>query len=677
MPTREIFWNVEYGRFLIYPLFLVLLAVALYGLNGRRRLWRLGQQAENRFDAPWARLRATLAPVFAHTGLLRERYQGIAHLLIFWGFAFLTIGTLLIMLQEDLTWPLFRANFLTGNFYLIYSFVLDVAGLAGIVAVFLFADRRCKFRHPGVENRREDLAILLLFALVLLGGFLEEGARIAATRPPFEVWSPVGWLVAQGLLAAGLDGGALLALHGANWWLHLLLSFGFLALVGYSKLLHLVTAPANLFLTSHRPAGALAPIANLAEAETYGVSKVEEFTWKDLLDGDACTRCGRCQDNCPAWNTAKPLNPKKVVLDIRDELNAVGPALLAGAKQAKETPRAALIGGRILEDEIWACTTCRACQEHCPVAIEHIPKIVDLRRYLVLSESRFPAELNAPFRSMEMNGCPWEVAPRVRADWARGLGLPLLAEVEQAEYLWWVGCNPVVDERNKKVVVALASLLSAAGVRFAILGAEERCCGDPARRLGNEYLYQMLAQANVETLNALGSVKLLVHCPHCFNTLKNEYPRFGGHYEVVHTSQLLGALLAQGRLRLQPGAGERLAYHDPCYLGRHNGLYDPPRQALAAAGVSLAELPRRREKSFCCGGGGGRTWLEECLGARINQTRIMEVAATGAPALAVSCPYCLTMLNNGVADTGLAAQLRVVDYLEVLAQRLPAEPQAT
>ena len=669
MPTREIFWNVEYARFLIYPVFLVLLAAVLYGLYGRLRLWRLGK-AERRTDRPWQRLRAALAPVFVHTGLLRERYKGVAHFLLFWGFVLLTIGTLLIMLQEDLTWPVLRANFLQGNFYLIYSLVLDVAGLAGIVAVVMFAERRCTWRHRGVQNRREDLAILLLFFLILVGGFLQEAARIAITRPAFEVWSPVGWTLAQWLLAAGVDRSTLLAFHGVNWWLHLLLSFAFLGLVGYTKLLHLVTAPANLFLRSGSPAGALAPIANLEEAETYGVGKVEEFTWKDLFDGDACTRCGRCQDNCPAWNTAKPLSPQKVVLDVRDEISAVGPALLSGAKPSAETPRAALIGGRIREEELWACTTCRACQEHCPVAIEHIPKIVDMRRYLVLSESRFPAELNAPFRSMEMNGCPWEIAPQARAEWVRGLGLPLLSEAGQAEYLWWVGCNPAVDERNKKVVVALARLIRAAGVRFAVLGAEERCCGDPARRLGNEYLYQMLAQANIENLDGLGIKKILVHCPHCFNTLKNEYPQFGGNYEVVHTSELLGELQAQGRLQLKLDGARRLAYHDPCYLGRHNGLYDPPRGVLAAGGVAITELPRRREKSFCCGGGGGRTWLEERLGKRINQTRVEEVAATGASAVAVSCPYCLTMLTNGVADTGLTEQLRVVDYVEVLAEGL-------
>ncbi len=669
MPTREIYWNVEYARLLIYPVFAVLVAVASYGLYGRLRLWRLGQ-AERRGDALWARLRATLGPVLAHTGLLRERYPGVAHFLLFWGFAFLTLGTLLIMLQEDLTAPLFGERFLAGDFYLAYSFVLDVAGLAGILAVLLFAYLRCKWRHPGVQNHREDLAILLLLFLVLVGGFLEEAARIAVTLPSFEVWSPVGWALAQGLLAAGVDKGALLALHGANWWLHLLLAFGFLGLVGYTKLLHLLTAPANLFLHSRQPAGALAPIANLEEAETYGVGKVEEFTWKQLLDTDACMRCGRCQDNCPAWNTAKPLSPKKIVLDLRDELTAAGPALLTGAKPESQSPRAGLIGGRIEEEAIWACTTCRACQEHCPVAVEHIPKLVDMRRYLVLSESRFPAELQAPFRNLENAGCPWPVGPQARGAWAGERGLPLWSAVSGAEYLWWVGCNAAADERNGRVAAALARLPRAAGVSFAVLGADESCCGDPARRLGNEYLYQLLAQANVETLHGLGVKKILVHCPHCYNTLKNEYPQFGGNFQVVHTSELLGQLLVEGRLPMKSGDGGTLAYHDPCYLGRHNGLYEEPRRVLAAAGVAVIELRRQRQKSFCCGGGGGRSWLEERTGQRINQARAREVAASGAPAVAVACPYCLSMLTNGLADLGLADPPRVVDVVEVLAERV-------
>jgi Fe-S oxidoreductase len=330
-----------------------------------------------------------------------------------------------------------------------------------------------------------------------------------------------------------------------------------------------------------------------------------------------------------------------------------------------------LIGGRISEEEIWACTTCRACQEHCPVDIEHIQKLVDLRRYLVLSESRFPQELNAPYRSLENSGCPWAIPASERGTWAEGLGVRTLAEAGTAEYLWWVGCAVDVDERNKKVARALARVLQAGGVDFAILGAEEQCCGDPARRTGNEYLFQMLAQTNVELLNGYGVKKILVHCPHCFNTLKNEYPQFAGQFEVVSSSQLIADLLRQGKLK--PAAKElgAVAYHDPCYLGRHNGIYEAPRRLLASAGAQVAELECARADSFCCGGGGGRSWLEERLGQRINQVRAQHALNTGAETVAVACPYCLSMLINGVKDLGAEERLRVVDYVEVLAEALP------
>ena len=665
--TRAIYWNVEYARFLIYPLFLVMLGVLVYGLYGRYRLWRLGQP-EDRRDNLGGRVVAAAGRVLSQRDLLRVPFPGSAHFLIFWGFVLLTIGTALIFLQEDFLAPLAGVHFLLGDFYLWYSLVLD------------FAYRRYIAKPSAVLNRTEDAIILALFLVVLLGGFFVEAVRIAATKPPFEVWSPVGWALAQPLM--GLDEAALRALHGAGWWSHLLLAFAFLAYVGYSKLLHLVTAPLNILLRSSRPAGALAPIENLEEAETYGVSKADEFTWKQLLDGDACMRCGRCQDNCPAWNTQKPLSPRKIVLDTRDELTAYGPAALAHlrAKErgaaAAQTPRAALIGGRITEEEIWACTTCRACQEHCPVSIEHIQKIVDLRRYLVLSESRFPPELNAPFRSMETSGCPWAIPAHTKAEWAAGLGVRTLAEAEKADYLWWVGCAVPVDDRNKKVAAALARVLQAAGVDFAILGAEEKCCGDPARRTGNEYLFQLMAAENIELLNGLGVRRLLVHCPHCFNMLKNEYPQFGGNFEVIHTSELIAGLLREGRLRPRRLEGQSLTFHDPCYLGRHNGIFDLPRQALGAAAGAPLEMARSREKSFCCGGGGGRTWMEERLGRRINQVRVEDALATGARQVAVSCPYCMSMLINGVKDKGVDEKLQVVDFVEVLAQSLSAGEEA-
>ncbi len=673
--TREIYWNVEYARWLIYPFFLVMLAFFANGVYRRYRLWRLGQP-EERLGGLGERLGLALWRVISQRDLLRVPFPGSAHFLIFWGFVLLTIGTLLIFLQEDFLAPLAGVHFLRNGFYLSYSFILDLAGLAAIVATLMFAYRRYVARPSLILNRGEDLVILVLFLLVLLGGFFVEAARIAATKPAFEVWSPVGWLLAQPLLA--LDEATLRGLHAVGWWSHMFLAFAFLAYVGYSKLLHIITGPVNVFLRSLKPAGALEPIANLEEAESYGVGKVEEFTWKQLFDGDACMRCGRCQDNCPAWHTQKPLSPRKVILDVRDELAMAGEAALGqmqtdAAPAVADTPRAALIGGRIDEEELWACTTCRACQEHCPVDIEHIQKIIDMRRYLVLTESRFPSELNAPYRSLERNGCPWEIAAATRGDWAQGLGVRTLAEADKAEYVWFAGCAVAVDDRNKKVAAAFARVLNAAGVDYAILGAEEKCCGDPARRSGNEYLFQMLATENIELLNGYGVRKIVAHCPHCYNTLKNEYPQFGGNFEVVHSSQLIADLLREGRLRLARRDGvAAITYHDPCYLGRHNGIYDLPRQLIAqAAGREVVEMARSRARSFCCGGGGGRMWMEERLGRRINQVRVEDALATGAGAVAVSCPYCMSMLTNGVKEKDVEERLRVVDYVEVLAEALP------
>ncbi len=671
--SRQFYWNAELGRWLIYPMFVIALGALVHGLRGRYRLWRAGVK-ESRNMA----LLPALWRTFSQRDVLRLPIPGSAHLLLFWGFVLLTAGTGLIFLQEDFLRPLFSATFLHGSFYLVFSFVLDVAGLAALLAVLYFIYRRYLRKPELVLNKREDLIILVLLALILAGGFLVEGMRIAATNNSFDVWSPVGWALAAPL--RGLAEGALLGLHALAWWSHLALAFVFIAYLGYSKLMHILTAPFNTLYPPVLPAGALAPIENIEEAEDYGVSKASQYSWKQLLDSDACMRCGRCQDVCPAWNTGKPLSPRQVVLDVRDAMEAerADVASLESEAAARETPRAALIGGRITEEEIWACTTCRSCQEHCPVSIEHIQKIVDLRRYLVLSESRFPAELNAPYRSLETSGCPWSIPAGERGSWHEGLSVPTLEENPEAEYLWWVGCAADVDEHNKRSARALLQLLQAAGVNFAIVGNEEQCCGDPARRTGNEYLYQMLAQANVEFLKEAGVRKLIVHCPHCFNTLKNEYPQFGGDFTVLAATELLASLLESGALKLTPQSGAgKVTFHDPCYLGRHNGIYEQPRQLLRAAGAELVEMPCHGADSFCCGGGGGRSWLEERSGERINQRRTAEAIATGAGTVVSACPYCMSMLVNGVADLEAADKLAVRDFSELLLAALPVAPAGT
>ena len=467
--------------------------------------------------------------------------------------------------------------------------------------------------------------------------------------------------------------------------MHILLLLGFLVYIPNSKHLHLIACPFNEWMRNLRPRGGrIYPMDLENESiEEFGVSKIQGFTRKQLLDLYSCAECGRCQDNCPAFQSGKALSSKQLMIKMRDHLVGQGPDLLrqskakaegedaakpAGAKVTQEPSAAppSLIGDVITPEEIWACTTCYSCQEQCPVQNEHVNKIVDMRRNLVLMEGDFPKEANLAFRNMEVNGNPFGESALIRGDHLKKLGVPTLAEKPDAEILYWPGCAGSLDPRNQKVTTAFVSLAQAAGVTLATLGNEEKCCGDSARRLGNEYLFQSLAAMNIETLNGYGVKKIVTQCPHCLNTLKNEYPQFGGDFEVVHHTEFLNDLVASGRLKISGGSGKAVTYHDPCYLGRYNGVYDLPRQLLTNAGFDLVEMPRKKGKAFCCGGGGGRMWLEETEGERINNMRAAEVIGTGAGIAAVACPYCMTMLNDGINAHEAGEQVKVMDVAEVL-----------
>jgi len=402
--------------------------------------------------------------------------------------------------------------------------------------------------------------------------------------------------------------------------------------------------------------------------ETFGVSKAEEFTWRQLLDADACTRCGRCQDNCPAHLSEKPLSPKKLIQDLKTNL------LLSAKALQKENPdeqRKNLIGESISEDELWACTTCLACQESCPVFVEQVQKVVDLRRYLVLMEAKFPQEITPMFKNLETNYNPWAFGFASRGDWAKDLEVKLLSEDKNVDILFWVGCSGSYDDRNKKVSQALVKILRAANINFGILGQEEKCCGEPARRMGNEYLGQMLIQENIEILKNYGVKKILFACPHGYNTFKNEYPQFGGEYQVYHHTDFILDLIQSGKIKITKKIDENITYHDSCYLGRYNDIYDSPREILKRIlEGKIKEMERRREKSFCCGAGGGRMWMEENLGKRINQLRVKQAQETEAKTIASACPYCLTMLSDGIKEIGLEEKLEVNDIAELVASLL-------
>jgi Fe-S oxidoreductase/nitrate reductase gamma subunit len=676
-PTREIYGNIVGGE--IVYLFMIVVACLLgWALYQRVCLWRQGRP-ENRFDDLGRRLKAMLIHGLGQGKTLREGQPGLLHFLMYSGFAVLFIGTLMVAVEEDM-----GIEFLHGNFYLFFSVTLDVFGLLCLIGVGGLTYRRYVLQPTGLDNRREDLIILLWFLAVLGTGFLVEAARIGGTElnqhPGWAAWSPVGAFIALVFEGFGASESRFLSWHRFWWWAHTVITFGFLTYIGYSKLSHLFFSPLNIFLHKFRAKGELAPIANLdkalegdeeaLESVRFGAAKLADFTWKQLLDLDACTRCGRCQDNCPAWLSGKPLSPKFVILNLQQHMNATAKAVLAGEEEPSNG--VAMIGDVITEDVLWSCTTCRACEENCPVSIEHIDAIVDMRRNLVLEQGSMPETAEAALRSLEQRGHPWRGTQETRTSWTEGLDIPSIADNPEAEYLFWVGCTGALVDRNIQVTKALATILLEAGVSFAILGEEEGCTGDPARRLGNEYLFQILAQQNIETLKNYQVKKIVTHCPHCFNTLKNEYPQFGGTFEVIHHSQLIAQLIEDGRITPSKAFTEKVTYHDACYLGRHNDVFAEPRQTLQAIpGMQMQEMQWNQRKGLCCGAGGGHAFMEVNIGRRVNHIRTEQAIATGASVVATGCPFCMQMFEDGVKAQGVEEDMRVHDIAELIAASLP------
>jgi len=656
IPSREIYWNIP-AHLLLYPLLLPFLAAFLYGCYRLITLVWLGQP-EKDIPPVGRQIREVLSQAILQRRLLSQPLAGGMHAAISWGFGVLFAATCLVALQDYFGIPT-----LSGGFYLYFmSLTVDLFGLAAVAGLMVALTRRYVARTVRLWKPRdaEGYAVFLWLLLVaLISGFVVEGLRIAVTRDPWGPWSPGGWVASLGF--TGLAPEKLRLLHRVTWWGHALAAFGFIALVPYALTRHILAAAANVALRRPGPSGVIQPVV-LEEAEHFGVSTIRGFSRKDLLDLVACTECGRCQDACPAWATGKPLTPKGLILDLRDDL------LARGRGNGDGRP---MVGGVIGEDVIWSCTTCGACHQECPVFIEPIPKIINMRRFLVMEEARFPETMQAALRGLENRGHPYQGAVPSRTDWAKGLDVPLMADKGRAEYLYWVGCAAAFDERTQKVARALVQVLRAAGVDFAILGEEERCTGDPARRIGHEFLFQMQAQANIQTLDGYGVKKIVTTCPHCFNTLGNEYGQFGGRYEVVHHTVLMRDLLRQGRLRPKTALAETVAYHDSCYLGRHNGVFDPPREILEALpGVERREMERRREKGFCCGAGGGMMWLEERIGTRVNMERTEEALRVRSRIVGTACPFCLSMFEDGIRAKDATERLQAMDLAELVAKAL-------
>jgi Fe-S oxidoreductase len=683
---------------------IAVIGITFFGIRAGELITLLVKaRREDRTDHIEDRIGQFFLVVLGQSGVLRDPIPGIAHFFTFWGFIIISLGLLNLMLQGfGVTLPIL------GDSH-VFATLVDLFIIFVTIALCIFAFRRGVIRPKQLSSFLhgpwDGFIILGLILLILVTLALVEIFEYAASNG--AAWSLFGmWF---GPSVSGLGAENNLILFRIFWFTHMIIFFSFLVYLPRSKHLHLMATPFNVFFSNYAPKGALPFMEDLEEREDYGVSKPEQFTWKQLLDGYACTECGRCNTVCPASNTGKPLFPKEIILGVKEALFVQSNQILgedtlwsrlgvtgvkadetAVEKAAHHEP---MVGGIITNDALWACTTCRACMEICPVSIEHVPKIVDMRRHLVMEESDFPSEVTSLFNNIERNSNPWEISNDKRAEWAAGLNVPLMAENPNADVLYWVGCMGSFDERNKKVATSVAKILKAAHVNFAILGPEESCTGDPARRIGNEYLWQMMAQQNIETLdgygfnqssahnghnggNGTGAVAkhrtILTACPHCFNTIKNEYPQLGGDYEVVHHTVFIDKLLANQTITLPEGFDQRkLTYHDPCYIGRYNDVYDEPRRVLTVLNSNgVTEMHRNRNKSFCCGGGGGRAWMEETIGKRVNQTRVNEALGTGAEVLAAACPFCITMFDDGIKGVEAEEKMQIEDISEIVVQAM-------
>ena len=665
-PTREILWNVPFPG-LMYVLLVPTLAIGAYGFYRRFRLWRRGAPAP-RFDRPRERLGLLLRHAVAQGRTTRHRYAGGFHLLITAGFLVLTAATTVVMLDHD-----FGTSIMRGNFYLYFqSLIVDLFGLLVLIGVGLAAVRRWLKKPRQLVYTDQASWLLIAILVVSATGFLVEGLRIAATRDPWGRWSPVGQLIAQAF--DGLDADALTSAHAGMWWTHCVVTFGFLAWAPYTKLAHVVTAPLNIYfanLDGH--AGSLQPIDFDDESdETLGVNDLARMTWKGLLDLDACTECGRCTAACPANAAGKSLSPRDIILDLRTLMHDGAQTLLAATPETDGEPLIPIIrpDNALRPESLWQCTSCAACMEVCPVYIEPLPKIFDARRYLTMEEADLPTTMAQAMTSLERRGHPYPGTPLSRLDWTDGVDhLPVFSDLDdpsEVDVLLWIGCATALMERNHGVARSTARLLQQAGVRFAILGREERCTGDPARRMGNELIFEQSARKNISVLERYGVKNIVTPCPHCFNSYRSDYPALGGHYQVEHHSTFLDRLVAEGRLRPAGSQQRSVTFHDPCYLGRYNRVFDAPRRLVRSTGAAAVEMEQSRERSFCCGGGGGLSFADEPPDQRVNRVRARQALDTGADVVGTGCPFCMTMLEDGVNALRGDRPTRVKDVAELL-----------
>ena len=637
-------------------------ALFVLGFYRRYRLWKLGQP-EKRSDQWFTRLMTALAVAIANIRIVRlkELFPGVMHSLIFGGTALLILGKVIRLFSFG------GVEIPPQSIYLYASLISEIGAVLILVGGGMAIYRRYIKKPDRLDTVTDDTLIYAWAFLLILTGFIIKGFRIASgdvSPTDWAMWSPVGYLISNIFPTFITEAeNEILVWHRTLFHaLPAIVLFGYIWVMR-SRLQHILLAPLNVFFRSLKPKGTLTPI-DLETAETFGVSEIEHFTWKQLMDLDACTRCGRCQDACPAYFSGKALNPKKVIQDLKTHLYEVYPVPVVG-KAIESRPD-------MINEVIWDCTTCRACQEACPIYIEHVDKMIDMRRSLAMERSQFPESAQQALQSLNARGHPFRGATAMRTEWMEDLDVKILADDSNVDLLYWVGCAAALDERNMKVSRSIARILQAAGISFGILGTEEGCCGDPARRMGDEYLFQTLCEKNIELLKSYNVKKILLTCPHGYHSFKNEYPQFGGDFEVVHHTQFILDLIQSGRLKLKgPNGSQAICYHDSCYLGRYNDIYQEPRDILASvSGVEPVEMARNRSNSFCCGAGGGHMWMEEEPSKRLNIKRAEQAIEVGAECVATACPFCLSMFEDGIKSKGAEESVKAMDLAELVAQLL-------
>jgi len=617
----------------------------------------------------WKDTRPLIRDFFVHIigqfRILQKIYPGIMHFLLFWGVTLQIIGTMINLLQMQLFLPFVElTEFPRGVVYLYYELLMDIAGVMILLGVGMAAFRRWIMRPATLQTRWDDVYALILLALIPLAGYTLEGLRLTAASPVWESWSPIGHLFARLFRGLGLTPDAASEAHIFLFWTHVTLGLLFIGSIPFTKLRHLIMTPLNILSRPDRKPGVLNLIENIEETELLGVGQIAEFKPQQLLSFDACLNCGRCETNCPVALSGMDFSPRRFTQTLRETAYS---SLIVGNGNGHHMDQDIFSP----ESAPWFCTTCGACLDQCPAFVNPVDQIIDLRRYQVLTTGKVPKMVSDVFRNLERQGNPWGMLPEDRLAWADGLEIRELAPGDTADVLVFLGCAAAFDQRNRNVTRAFIQILKSLDIDFGILGYDEMCCGETARRMGHEYLFQVFAEQNIERLSQIHFNKIVTQCPHCFNTLINEYPQLGGNFKVQHHTEYLAELdLPWTATNDHIGM---ITYHDPCYLGRYNQTFDPPRRLLDQAGLHRVEMNRNGRNSFCCGGGGGQMWMETDPDKRINQKRLNDVLSAGAEAVATACPYCLLMFDDAIRSSGIGKTVQVLDITEILASRIPKQ----